>query len=226
MQGGVDRRAIHAADPRKWLARCGLLIVMAMAAGCTTDGTTTGSVMSASQGGAVAFESIDGPPPDVFHTYVQALNSEADARNVPVVSREAPAAYRVRSYLSAQVQKGSKSATIAWAWDVYDATQQRMLRLTGEETAGAPGKNVWNAADAQVMQRIARAGMEKLGTFVGSPGVRTAPPEPAAAPAPAAPAEPSDGDPVATAELAPDAVPLPRDRPPTALAFAASHSDN
>ena len=206
------------------LARFGLLSILMMAAGCTTDGTTTGSIGPGLRGGAIAFESIDGPPPDVFHTYVQALNNEADAHNVPVVPRDAPAAYRVRSYLSAQTRKGSKSTTIAWAWDVYDADQQRSLRLTGEETASAAGRNAWDSADPQVLQRIARAGMEKLGSFVGSPGVKALPQGPAVAPVPVAPAEPSDSDPIATAEAAPEAVPLPRDRPTTgALAFAADH---
>ena len=87
--------------------------------------------MASAGGSTVAFDSIDGPPPQVFDRMVSMLDSEAKLRNIPVVSREGGAAYRVRSYLSAQV-RGSRT-NIAWVWDVYDRNQQRALRLSGEE---------------------------------------------------------------------------------------------
>ena len=54
----------------------------------------------------MAFESIDGPPPQVFDRMVSVLDSELKLRNLSIVSREGGAAYRVRSYLSAQVVRG------------------------------------------------------------------------------------------------------------------------
>ena len=97
---------------------------------------------SAGSGATVAFESIDGPPPQVFDRMVGVLDSESKLRSLSVVSREGTAAYRVRSYLSAQVVRGK--TVIAWVWDVYDANQQRALRLSGEEptaprAAATPG---------------------------------------------------------------------------------------
>src|SRR5919197_143669 len=79
-------------------------------------------------GATVAFESIDGPPPQVFDRMVGVLDSESKLRSLSIVSREATAAYRVRSYLAAQVVRGK--TVIAWVWDVYDANQQRALRLS------------------------------------------------------------------------------------------------
>ena len=79
----------------------------------------------------MAFELIDGPPPQVFDRMVSVLDSESKLRNLSIVSREGGAAYRVRSYLSAQVVRGR--TVIAWVWDVYDNNQQRALRLSGEE---------------------------------------------------------------------------------------------
>ena len=58
----------------------------------------------ASSGGAatVAFEWIDGPPPQVFDRMVGVLDSESKLRNLSIVSREGGASYRVRSYLPAR----------------------------------------------------------------------------------------------------------------------------
>ena len=101
--------------------------------------TGSGSYAMARRGGGatVAFESIDGPPPQVFDRMVSVLDSESKLRNLSIVSREGGASYRVRSYLSAQVVRGK--TVIAWVWDVYDNNQQRALRLSGEE-AGRQGR--------------------------------------------------------------------------------------
>ena len=85
------------------------------------------------RGATVAFESIDGPPPGQFHELVQALNNEAQTRQLAVMSRESPSAYRVRGYLAAKVVK--RETTISWVWDVFDGDDRRALRIAGEETA-------------------------------------------------------------------------------------------
>jgi hypothetical protein len=85
------------------------------------------------------------------------------------VSREGSAAYRVRSYLSAQVVRGK--TVIAWVWDVYDANQQRALRVSGEEpTSGKGGRDPWAAADDLVLRKIAQAGFSGLSNMInGTP---------------------------------------------------------
>ena len=136
------------------------------AAACTTNGQPTVATATP-KGPTVAFESIDGPPESIFQKLVQSLSEEADARQLAVVSREGPAQYRVRGYVSAQ-SKGKRS-TIAWVWDVYDSEQRRTLRITGEEPASAAGHGTWAIADDQVLRRIARTGMERLAAFLASP---------------------------------------------------------
>jgi hypothetical protein len=118
----------------------------------------------ASAGPTVAFESIDGPPPQIFERMVGVLDSESKLRNLSIVSREGSASYRVRGYLSAQVSRGQ--TTIAWVWDVYDGDQQRALRLTGEEPAGKAGRDPWSAADDLVLRKIAQAGLSGLSAMV------------------------------------------------------------
>ena len=107
-----------------------LLAIACGLGGCAGGGAAGGSfAMAGGNGATVAFESIDGPPPQVFDRMVGVLDSESKLRSLSIVSREGQASYRVRSYLAAQVNHGR--ATIAWVWDVYDSSQQRALRLTG-----------------------------------------------------------------------------------------------
>ena len=135
-------------------------VLLAMACGlggCAGGGAAGGSFALASGGPTVAFESIDGPPPQVFDRMVDVLDSESKLRNLSIVSREASASYRVRSYLAAQVSRGR--TVIAWVWDVYDRDQQRALRLSGEEPAGKAGRDL-------VLRKIAQAGMSGLSAMI------------------------------------------------------------
>jgi hypothetical protein len=142
-----------------------MLLAMACGLGaCAAGGTASNSFASANNGPSVTFESIDGPPPQVFARMVSVLDSESKLRNLSIVSREGAAAYRVRSYLSAQVVGGRN--VIAWVWDVYDYDQQRALRLSGEEPAGKAGRDAWAAADDLVLRKIAQAGLSGLSTMI------------------------------------------------------------
>src|SRR4051812_3445539 len=161
--------------PRAAIAAA-LLMACALG-GCASGGPGSGAFAMAGSGSTVAFESIDGPPPQVFDRMVGVLDSESKLRNFAIVSREGTASYRVRSYLSAQVVRGR--TRIAWVWDVYDANQQRALRLSGEEPAGKAGRDAWTAADDMVLRKIAQAGLAGLtGMINGTPDVSPAAPSP------------------------------------------------
>src|SRR5262245_42656308 len=194
--GRANRLVSRAAIAAALFAACAL-------GGCASSGGSgSGAFAAVASGGAatVAFESIDGPPPQVFDRMVGVLDSESKLRNLAIVSRQNAATYRVRSYLSAQVVRGK--TVIAWVWDVYDGSQQRALRLSGEEPAGKPGRDAWAAADDMVLRKIAQAGLSGLSGMING--------TPADAPAPAAPAPGKRGPAVAAVE--------PADQ---ALAFAA-----
>jgi hypothetical protein len=155
-----------------------VLFAAATALGGCAGGGATGSnsyAMASTGGGStVTFESIDGPPPQVFDRMVGVLDSESKLRNLSIVSREGRASYRVRSYLSAQVVRGK--AVIAWVWDVYDNNQQRALRLSGEEATGKAGRDAWAAADDLVLRKIAQAGLSGLsGMINGTPDTAPVP---------------------------------------------------
>lgn len=170
------RRAMCAAD--RWqlrgaatLAPVALVLAAALAlAGCQTE--QQAAVAAAQPRGAtVAFESIDGLPQDRFHTMVQDLNGEAQLRQLAVLSRGQPSAYRVRGYFAAAVEHGK--TTISWVWDVFDNQERRAFRISGSEDAKSA--KAWDAADDAMLQRIARAGMEQLAAFLTSPTVAPAP---------------------------------------------------
>ena len=165
-------------DASSFLRRAGsrvlaavLLAATCALGGCAGGGAASNSYAMAPSGGSgttVAFESIDGPPPRIFDRMVGVLDSESKLRSLSVVSREGAAAYRVRSYLSAQVVHGK--TMIAWVWDIYDANQQRALRLSGEEPAAKVGRDPWMAADDLVLRKIAQAGFSGLSNMInGTP---------------------------------------------------------
>ena len=157
--------------------------------GCANGGATSGAsgafaMAPASDGPTVAFESIDGPPPQVFDRMVGVLDSESKLRSLSIVSREGTAAYRVRGYLSAQVVHGK--TMIAWVWDIYDRDHERALRLSGEEAGGKAsrdaGRDAWDSADDLVLRKIAQAGFSGLSNMINGTPQQDTP----AAPAPAA----------------------------------------
>ncbi len=169
------RRALRAAELWTLRAPFGLALAAALAlAGCQTE-NQSGVATAAPRGATVAFESIDGLPQDHFQTLVQDLNGEAQQRRLAVLPREQPSAYRVRGYFAASVESGK--TTISWVWDVFDDQQRRAFRISGSEDAKS-GK-AWAAADAAMMQRIARASVEQLAAFLTSPDVAPGTPTPA-----------------------------------------------
>ena len=158
------------------VAIAAVLLAACALGGCASSGGPASGAFAMASGGAatVTFESIDGPPPQVFDRMVSVIDTESKLRNLSIVSRESAATYRVRSYLSAQVVRGR--TMIAWVWDVYDGSQQRALRLSGEEAAGKPGRDAWAAADDMVLRKIAQAGLSGLSSMINGTPADTPPP--------------------------------------------------
>src|SRR6202167_5800513 len=145
--------------------------------GCAGGAASNSFAMASNTGGStIAFEFVDRPPPQVFDRMVGILDSESKLRSLSIVSREGTAAYRVRSYLAAEVSHGR--TTIAWVWDVYDQNQQRALRLSGEEPAGKAGRDAWASVDDLVLRKIAQAGLSGLSAMVNGTGPADGQPAP------------------------------------------------
>ncbi len=174
----------------------GVLVALGLGlavAGCTTDGGGAPGMATASvssRGPTVAFESIDGPPVGVFQKLVVDLSEEAQSRQIQVVSREAPASYRVRGFLALNVVSGRPH--VAWVWDIYDADKRRALRISGEELSAHKISDAWGAADDLMLRHIARTSIERIVTFLAAPA--PAPGSEPIGPAPARPAVASTDD--------------------------------
>jgi hypothetical protein len=241
MRWGWDRSAAGASG---YVCLLMPLLCALAVAGCNTVAQQNASMpLLTPRGATVAFESIDGPPRDVFDKLVQDLNTEARSRQMAIVSRDDTAAYRVRGYLGAQSTSGRNS--ISWVWDVYDGDRQRVLRLNGEQLVKGKHRDAWQALDAATVQKIARDSMDELGAFLTSPSAAAyldraqvasagndATPEAAGIfrifHAAAAPAETPEAAAV-IGQSEPAAVPLPTQRPrlaSTAALVGAPHREN
>jgi len=171
---GLQDKIQTAAGLVMWWGRDGratrarLVVAVAFAATLLAGCNTTQSGLFASNKGpaSIAFDSIDGPPPNVFQSLVRDLNSEAKSRKLTVLSRDDEPTYRARGYMGAQLK--TREASITWVWDVYDAERQRVLRISGEEKVAGKHRNPWEALDEAGVQRIARKSVEQLGAFLNA----------------------------------------------------------
>lgn len=148
------------------------------AAACTTAGG-----LPSGQHSTIAFDRIDGLPPAVFDRYVRKLNDEAEARKVPVVTREGFAPYRIKGYVS--VWTRGRQATVSWVWEVFNSQGERVLRMSGDEPAGKAGRDAWQAVSDEVLSRAAKDGMAQLSAYFRGPDLQG--PSVASGAAPAAP---------------------------------------
>jgi hypothetical protein len=157
-----------------------IVVLAAGAAGCSSlpldERANLASATSPGES-TLAFESIDGPPPEVFRKLVANLNDEASTRQIAVVSRSGAATYRVRGYVSALAERDK--TTFAWVWDIYDTDKRRTLRIAGEErTIAGRRRDVWAAADEPLLRRMAHAGMERIAGFLNASEAPPPAPEP------------------------------------------------
>ena len=109
----------------------------------------------------------------MFDRYVRKLNDEAEARKVPVVTREGFAPYRIKGYAS--VWTRGRQATMSWVWEVFDSNGERVhphqRRRKGRDAPAAmPGRRV----NDDVLARAARSGMEQLSVYFRGPDSQTA----------------------------------------------------
>jgi hypothetical protein len=180
MRWGAVRRAFGAAQisPSRSFRAVAIAALALGAAGCASQpgaGLASFGPMPVASGATISFDSIDGPPPEVFRKLVASLNDEAQSRKIPVVARSAAATYRVRGYVSAMVDRGKTS--FGWVWDIYDADKRRTLRIAGEEPAAAgKRRDAWAAADEPLLRRMAGNGMDRIAAFLNN---STEPPPPA-----------------------------------------------
>jgi hypothetical protein len=176
MQGGLGRTSAgaRALVVESFFCSIAVLVAGIGLSSCVNTGQLA-DLLEDRAPATIAFDSIEGPPPAVFRDFVNSLKAQAGAQQLAVAA-PSEANYRLRGYLAAHDEDGK--ASIAWAWDVYDADWRRAFRLAGEEKAGSAGG--WAAADQHVLDRIARTGMQQLTLMSAArPAPNSASPPPA-----------------------------------------------
>jgi hypothetical protein len=153
----------------------GVIGAMVLAATLALAACNTAQTVSptAAEGARIAFESIDGPPRAVSSRLARTLDEEATGRRLVVVARGGQADYLIRGYLAVNAE--GSAASIAWAFDVYDAERRRAFRLRGEEPA--PGTSSWGTVNDALLQRIASSSVTQLMTLIAgdrAPGAAVA----------------------------------------------------
>src|SRR5260370_38797920 len=110
-RGGAAGRFAVLRAARLALAIAGGGLVVA---GCTTSGEPVLGAFGGTGPRTVAFESIDGPPEQLFRKLVTQLGEAAPPHRAAMVSREQPSENRIRGDVAPHVQ--CKRTTITGAW--------------------------------------------------------------------------------------------------------------
>lgn len=132
---------------------------------------------------AFRFDQILGVPSLQQDTLARYLASSARARNIKLVRRaDSSAPYRVLGYLSAV--GGDAGVEVTFVWDIVDAQNNRVHRVTGVEVAATASADPWSGVSDPDLQDIAARTIEDIYAWVNrlpAPPQRQQPATPAAA---------------------------------------------
>lgn len=186
------------------------------------SGGSLSNVFSGAGGGSastsfapVAFSNIIGPPKTVGDQLTAQLISQAQQKQIPVVTDKAqPSTYTVQGYLAQSNERTSEK--FSYILDVTDKSGKRVHRILGEEAVPAkPGAKPWTSINQTAIQKIASKTANDLATWLPTQSGATA--TPVSAPAPVAR---SSTPPPARSASAPPAAKAPTPPPATAPAAA------
>lgn len=117
------------------------------------------------------FDQVLGVPTNKADTLAGSLGRYAKARNLVLVRRGDPTAtYRVLGYLSAA--GGDQGTNVTYVWDILDAQNQRLHRITGFELADAADADPWAGVDDAVLANVAARTVEGIYAWLNQVPVR------------------------------------------------------
>ncbi len=139
-----------------------LLPVLGLAlAGCNGQEQT----YSATRGGTIALESIDGASDNSRNRLASAVAQQGAQRQIAVVSRSEPSPYRVKGYLSASGNQ------LTYVFDVFDTSNRRALRISGDDMLARTGNA--DMIDDATAARIAARSLDQMAVLF-NPALRPA----------------------------------------------------
>lgn len=188
----------HDARPAKiWRLAAAAALVLVLA-GCQSTGTrltaassgpTLAAPPEATQPGlppvpaalaSFRFDQVLGVPTNQADTLAEAIGLYARERNLTLVRRGDPTAtYRVLGYLSAV--GGTGETNVVYVWDIVDANNRRLHRITGTEITAGGDADPWSGVTDAALANIAARTVEAIYAWVNQVPGDAAPPSAAAA---------------------------------------------
>jgi hypothetical protein len=112
-----------------------------------------------------ALAAVTGVPADLNYALQASLAKYAATRNLAILPEDDPAAvYRVKGYLSAV---GDSSGTVlVYTWDVTDAFNTPLYRVSGQETGAGSSTDPWLGVDKGIIDAAARETIDRLADWV------------------------------------------------------------
>ncbi|MDX7953172.1 hypothetical protein P7D22_18575 [Lichenihabitans sp. Uapishka_5] len=113
----------------------------------------------------VALASLDAGPGDTAARFKAVFDKAAAERDITLVEPQA-ARYLVRGYLSAA--PGEHGTDVAYVYDVFDAAQRRMERVSDTLTLPAVSTDPWAAFDDRALASLAGRSADDLAVALAS----------------------------------------------------------
>lgn len=113
-------------------------------------------VAARGESGTIRFLPIIGAPMAAVKPLSQELGTAARSSGLTILPSSDRAADNIlKGYLSAF--EDGNNVNVVYVWDVLDSAGNRLHRLQGQQSARKTGRDPWDAANAPLMQEIARA---------------------------------------------------------------------
>lgn len=150
----------------KHVGRIAAVMMMAALGACNGSGGFSGSP----EGVPIALESIDGAPAPMKTALLAEMSTAATDRKVELVGATSPARYRVRGYLSTEVEDGQTK--VSYVWDVFDSEKRRAKRLAGTSPMRVPSGSI-SSLDKETLAKLASASMDEIAEFLAAAKAET-----------------------------------------------------
>lgn len=121
------------------------------------------------------FDQILGVPTNRQDVLATEIARYAKGRSLTLVRRGDPSAsYRLLGFLSAV--GGDAGVNVTYVWDIVDANNNRLHRITGIEVAGTATADPWSGVSDQVLAAIAARTVEQVYAWLNQVPAGSPPP--------------------------------------------------
>jgi hypothetical protein len=116
----------------------------------------------------INFATMVGTTPDAASSLSGQLLSRARERGIQTVANADPSAtHLLKGYFTPLVE--GKETTVIYVWDIYDASGNRIHRISGQQKAASKGGEGWGAVPPATIQAIANATVDQLAAWLAAP---------------------------------------------------------